>query len=242
MFGLVLVFLVGLITFTYITVIHFGKLKTMEEYERIKYGRMKLKFFSKIVLKSIGVKLKVTYEDKKYFQEVLKNSKIVFISNHTSNFDIPVLMEGLETDIGFIAKQEMENWFFYGKWMKMSGSVFLNRKNSREGIKGIKKAVELVKKGHPMIIFPQGQRKDNFIENEFKKGSFKLVSDVGEVVVPLVLKGVNNIQKAKGKKIYFMKEVELVICSPIDTRKLSEEEKKNLNIIVENKIREIYNS
>lgn len=241
MFGLIWASIVGLISFTYITVVHFPKLKTMEESERIKYGRGKLKVFSKNVLKSIGVKVRVKYEDENSFEEAVKNSKVVFISNHTSNFDIPVLMEGIKVDIGFIAKQEMETWPFYGKWMKMSGSVFLNRENPREGIKGIKRAVELVKKGHPIIIFPQGQRKDNFGEKEFKKGSFKLVSDVGEVVIPIVLKGVNEIQKAKGKKVFWGKEVELVVCSPIDTRKLSEEENKNLNVIVENKIREIYN-
>lgn len=242
MFGLIWTFIVGLISFTYITVLYFSRLKGMEEFKRIKYGREKLKVFSKRVLKSIGVKIKVKYEDKSAFEKATKTGRVVFIANHTSNFDIPVLMEGLETDIGFIAKEEMEKWPFYGKWMKMSGSIFLNRENPREGIKGIKRAVELVRKGHPVVIFPQGQRKDCFENSEFKKGSFKLASDVGEVVIPIVLKKVNEIQKARGKKIFFGKEVEIVICSPIDIRDLSEEEKKNLNVVIENKIREIYNS
>ncbi|MGL5122649.1 MAG: lysophospholipid acyltransferase family protein [Fusobacteriaceae bacterium] len=241
MLGIIFVIVIGFLIFTFITIFYFKKISKMNEYDRIKCAREKLKMLGNIVLKSIGTKVITIYEDEEDFRALDSKEGIVFVSNHTSNFDIPVLNVAIPLDIGFVAKKEMESWVFYGKWMKLSGTVFLERENPRKGIEGINKAIEIIKKGHPLVIFPQGKRKESFEENEFKKGSFKLAISSEGVIVPVVVKGVSKIQSPAGKRVNFNKEVTVYIGKSIKTKELSKEELKNLNEVVEQKIRIIFN-
>ncbi|MGL6063522.1 MAG: lysophospholipid acyltransferase family protein [Fusobacteriaceae bacterium] len=241
MFGLILVTIVGFLTFTFITIFCFSKISKMNEYDGIKYAREKLKMLANLVLKAIGTEIITVYEDEEDFRALDSGKGVVFISNHASNFDIPVLTIAIPLDIGFVAKKEMESWIFYGKWMKASGTVFLERKNPRKGIEGINKAIEIIKKGHPLVIFPQGKRKASFGKEEFKKGSFKLAISSEGIIVPIVLKGTSKIQASRGKMVYFNKKVTVHIGKSIKTKELSKEELKNLNVVVEEKIRLIFN-
>lgn len=240
MLGLVLVIVTGLSTFIYITLLYSKKADSMEEYERIKYSRKKLKIFSKNLVKAINADVEVIYEDKKAVDELDERDGIVFIANHSSNLDIPILISSIPMDIGFVAKKEMENWPFYSQWMKRGGSVFLDRDNPREGIKGIKQAVEIVKKGHPILIFPQGRRQIGIEKGDFKKGSFKLAIDSKGVVVPITLVGCDEIQKPNSKWIFRNKKVKMIIGKPIKVYELTEVEIKNLNKDVEESIIRAY--
>lgn len=242
MLGAILVVIVGGLSFLYITLFHFKKMDSFQEYERIKFGREKLKWFCKQTLKSVGAEVEVIYRNQKMFENINYEKGVVFIANHISNFDIPVLMSGIPVDIGFVAKKEMEKWPLYSKWMKKSGSVFLDRENPREGIKGIKKAVELVKKGHSIVIFPQGKRQMGIEEGNFKKGSFKLALDSGGIIVPVTIVGSQEIQKPFSKWIHLGKKVKIIIGVPIVLSELTEVELKNIHKDVEKQVIDSYNS
>lgn len=240
MIGLLIALPTLFINFIYITVLYLRKAKKIEGSGGVKYARKKLQIVSKNLLRSILVKVDVEYEDKEKFMSLDSRDGIVFVSNHSSNFDIPILMENIPIDVGFVAKKEMETWPFFGIWMKLSRSVFLDRNNPREGIKAIKKAVETVKSGHPMFIFPQGTRTQGFGPGQFKKGSFKLVTEVNGYVVPVALKGSDSIQSSKGAAIKINKKIRVMIGRPIKLTDLSEEELKRINEILEDKVREMY--
>lgn len=242
MIGLILVFFAGLLSFSYITVFHLPKIKRQNPCYGVKNAREKLEIVAKWFLRVIGLKLEVFYEDEEAFKSMDKDRGIVFVSNHSSNFDIPILIESIPIDVGFVAKKEMETWPFFGTWMKYSGCAFLNRKNPREGIKDIKKAVSIVKEGHPLFIFPQGTRKSGFGNNEFKKGSFKLVTEANGYVVPVTMKGSDTIQKPGAKRIIMGRRVIVHIGTPIKVYELNEEDLKNLNQIIEGKIKNIYDN
>lgn len=244
MLGTIWLVITGFISFSYITLRYLKKVREMEkvdEFEAVKFAREKLKIFTDSNLFALNIKLKVTYEDKEAFDKVDPRRGVVFISNHMSNLDIPVLMKAIPTDIGFIAKKEMADWPFYGTWMPLGKSVFLDRENPREGIKAIKKGIETVKEGHPMVIFPQGNRTVGFGEGEFKKGSFKLATESEGFVVPVTIIGTDEIQKPGEKVSRRGKEVTVHIGKPIFVPDLSEEEIKTLYKRVEDIIRVEYN-
>lgn len=236
MLGAGLVLVVGGLSFIYITLLYLKKMDSFQEYDKIKFGRQKLKWLCNQILKSIGTEIEVIYIDSKGFEKIDCEKGIVFVANHASNFDIPILVKGLPVDIGFVAKKEMEKWPLYSQWMKKSGSVFLDRENPREGIKGIKKAVELIKKGHSMVIFPQGKRKIGIEEGDFKKGSFKLALDSEGIVVPVAVIGSEKIQKPLSKKVEMRKKVKIVIGAPIVLSDLTELQLKNIHTDVENQV------
>ncbi len=173
MLGLILASSTGFFLFIFISIFYLPRIHFLSERKRVEYSRRKLKWLSKMVLGSLNVKLRVKYKNRRAINSLDKTKGIIFVCNHQSNLDIPAIVTALHMDVGFVAKHEMKSWPFFGTWMKKSNCVFLNRENPREGIKDMKKAVELIKKGYPTVIFPEGERTINGNVLSFKKGSFK---------------------------------------------------------------------
>lgn len=236
MLGLILASLTGFFLFSFISIAYLPKLRTMEERAGVEYARKKLKWLSEQILKSLDVKLDIKYKNREAIDSLDKKEGVIFVCNHQSNLDIPAIVTALHMDVGFVAKHEMKRWPFFGTWMKKSNCVFLNRENPREGIKDIKKAVELIKKGYPTVIFPEGERSLTGKILNFKKGSFKLATETNGVIVPLTLKGTYDIQPRGTLKMARGKKVTLVVDEPIFVKNLSKDEEKVLATIVRDKI------
>ena len=236
MLGLILASLTGFFLFSFISIAYLPKIRTMEERAGVEYARKKLKWLSEQILKSLDVKLDIKYKNREVIDSLDKKEGVIFVCNHQSNLDIPAIVTALHMDVGFVAKHEMKRWPFFGTWMKKSNCVFLNRENPREGIKDIKKAVELIKKGYPTVIFPEGERSLTGKILNFKKGSFKLATETNGVIVPLTLKGTYDIQPRGTLKMARGKKVTLVVDEPIFVKNLSKDEEKILATIVRDKI------
>lgn len=236
MLGLILASLTGFFLFSFISIAYLPKIRTMEERAGVEYARKKLKWLSKQILKSLDVKLDIKYKNREAIDSLDKKEGVIFVCNHQSNLDIPAIVTALHMDVGFVAKHEMKRWPFFGTWMKKSNCVFLNRENPREGIKDIKKAVELIKKGYPTVIFPEGERSLTGKILNFKKGSFKLATETNGIIVPLTLKGTYDIQPRGTLKMARGKKVTLIVDEPIFVKNLSKDEEKVLATTVRDKI------
>lgn len=236
MLGLILASLTGFFLFSFISIAYLPKIRTMEERAGVEYARKKLKWLSEQILKSLDVKLNIKYKNREAIDSLDKKEGVIFVCNHQSNLDIPAIVTALHMDVGFVAKHEMKRWPFFGTWMKKSNCVFLNRENPREGIKDIKKAVELIKEGYPTVIFPEGERSLTGKILNFKKGSFKLATETNGIIVPLTLKGTYDIQPRGTLKMARGKKVTLVVDEPIFVKNLSKDEEKVLATTVRDKI------
>ena len=92
-------------------------------------------------------------------KNVHKNERYVFIANHQSDFDIPVLYEGLFPNLSFIAKKELFMLPFFGWGMAAVGHIWIDRKNARKARKSITRAVNRLKRNHvSLVLFPEGTR------------------------------------------------------------------------------------
>lgn len=236
MLGLILASLTGFFLFSFISIAYLPKIRTMGERAGVEYARKKLKWLSKQILKSLDVKLDIKYKNREAIDSLDKKEGVIFVCNHQSNLDIPAIVTALHMDVGFVAKHEMKRWPFFGTWMKKSNCVFLNRENPREGIKDIKKAVELIKEGYPTVIFPEGERSLTGKILNFKKGSFKLATETNGIIVPLTLKGTYDIQPRGTLKMARGKKVTLIVDEPIFVKNLSKDEEKVLATTVRDKI------
>ena len=236
MLGLILASLTGFFLFSFISIAYLPKIRTMEERAGVEYARKKLKWLSEQILKSLDVKLDIKYKNREAIDSLDKKEGVIFVCNHQSNLDIPAIVTALHMDVGFVAKHEMKRWPFFGTWMKKSNCVFLNRENPREGIKDIKKAVELIKEGYPTVIFPEGERSLTGKILNFKKGSFKLATETNGIIVPLTLKGTYDIQPRGTLKMARGKKVTLIVDEPIFVKNLSKDEEKVLATTVRDKI------
>lgn len=240
MLGMILAAGTGLLLFIYISILYLPIIAMKDERTGVKLARKKLRWLSRIVLKSLGVKLRVIYKNRKNINALEREKGIIFVCNHQSNLDIPVIVSALHIDVGFVAKKEMKSWPFFNIWMKRSKCVFSNRENPREGIKDIKEAVKVVKDGYPIVIFPEGERTLDGEILRFKKGSFKLATETNGIIVPLTLKGTFDIQKRGEWKMKRNQLVTIIVGEPIYVDSLSNDEIKELSTKVREVIEENY--
>lgn len=240
MLGMILAVGSGLLLFIYISIVYLPLIALKDEKTGVRLARRKLRWLSKLVLKSLNVKLRVIYKNRKNINILEREKGIIYVCNHQSNLDIPTIVSALHMDVGFVAKKEMKSWPFFNIWMKRSKCVFLNRENPREGIKDIKEAVKVIKDGYPIVIFPEGERTLDGEILRFKKGSFKLATETNGIIVPLTLKGTFNIQKRGEWRMKRGQLVTLVVDEPIYVDSLSKDEVKDLSTRVREIIEKNY--
>ena len=91
-------------------------------------------------------------------ENIPQDTAVVLIGNHQSYLDIPVLMGYVNKPIAFIAKSEILKVPVLSKAMKLMQCTFLVRTDMKQSVKAMAEAVETIKKGYSMVIFPEGTR------------------------------------------------------------------------------------
>ena len=108
-------------------------------------------------------------------ENVPKDEPVLYIGNHRSYFDILITYVRVPRPTGYIAKREMLKWPLLVSWMKNLHCLFLDRNDVKQGLKIILTAIEKIKSGISICIFPEGTRnKENHTFMEFHEGSFKI--------------------------------------------------------------------
>ena len=107
----------------------------------------------RFILWVAGVKLTVIGEE-----NVPTDTPVLYIGNHRSFFDVPITYPRCPIRTGYIAKKEMEKVPLLSTWMKRLHCLFLDRKDIKQGLKTILAAIEKVKSGISICIFPEGTR------------------------------------------------------------------------------------
>ncbi len=166
--------------------------------------------------------------------------KVCFISNHQSYFDIPLIFGHLPTMPGFVAKIEVKKVPLLNFWTMAIGSVFIDRKSTRAAIESIRRGVEYIEEGHPLVIFPEGTRSRGTAMNSFKTGSLKLAFRSKAVIVPLTVQNTFKAFEETGR--VRGADITLTVHPPIRTETMDEEEKKQLTSVLEEKIRSGFSS
>ncbi|WP_404988834.1 lysophospholipid acyltransferase family protein [Clostridium culturomicium] len=158
-------------------------------------------------------------------KENLIEETCLYVANHQSMLDIPLIMANVNHTIGAMAKKEMSKVIVFSYWMEELGSVYIDREDAREGLKAILKGVENLKNGRSMLIFPEGTRNRGGETAEFKKGSLKLATKANVPVIPITVDGAyKGLEGPEGDL-----KARMVIHKPIYTKDLTKEEKANLS-------------
>jgi len=151
----------------------------------------------------------------KGLENIPKDRAVLFVGNHQSNFDIPILLGHIDTPKGFIAKVELAKFPFISTWMPMMNCVFMDRNDMRQSAKAIMQGIKNLKNGYSMVVFPEGTRTDDGVLLEFKPGALKLATKSGAPIVPITINGSKEIMK-KGQKVIRPAHVEIIIDKPIE--------------------------
>jgi 1-acyl-sn-glycerol-3-phosphate acyltransferase len=114
---------------------------------------------------------------------------VIFMSNHESQLDPPVLISALPVPAVYIAKQELKYVPFIGWACWAAGVIFIDRRDRERAVKSIHAAAQQIRGGKNVVIFPEGTRSRTGRMLPFKKGGFALALDAGVPIVPMATVG-----------------------------------------------------
>ncbi|PIP37664.1 MAG: 1-acyl-sn-glycerol-3-phosphate acyltransferase [Desulfobacterales bacterium CG23_combo_of_CG06-09_8_20_14_all_52_9] len=168
------------------------------------------------------------------FSNIDPNKSYIFMANHQSNFDIPVLLAHLKVQFRWLAKAELFKIPVFGRAMRKAGYISIDRSDRKSAFLSLKRAAQTIRDGASVLIFPEGTRSRDGRISPFKKGGFVLATEAGVPIVPVILFGTWSIMSKEGLTIR-PGSVVLQVLPPVETRNFS---RKNKDALLE-KIRDI---
>lgn len=189
----------------------------------------------RIILVLAGVKTTFIGEE-----NVPKDNPVLYVGNHRSYFDIVITYPRVPRPTGYIAKKEMEKVPLLNVWMRNLHCLFLDRKDVKAGMKTILEAIDLVKNGKSICIFPEGTRnKEPDTLLPFHEGSFKIAAKAGCPIIPMTINNSSAVFEDQFPKI---RKAHVVVeyGKPIYINELPKEQRKQLAPYVQNIISETY--
>jgi 1-acyl-sn-glycerol-3-phosphate acyltransferase len=150
----------------------------------------------------------------------------IFVSNHQSIYDIPVIFSSLPYQLRIIAKESLGSFPFLGWHLRRTGHLLVDRRNpDRSGI--LRRWKALVDQGLSLIIFPEGTRSQDGRVGIFKAGSFLLAIEAQLPIVPLSVDGTRRVMR-KSELTTRPGHATLVVHAPIETTGLDASDARNL--------------
>ncbi len=149
----------------------------------------------------------------------------VFMSNHQSHFDVLAVVAALpDFQLRWVAKRELTRVPVFGWALRHSDHIIIDRSNHREAMSTLRGAVDKMRQGLSVIIFPEGTRgPGDGTLLPFKKGGFVLAKEAGIPIVPIVVQGSAEVLSRHGLEIRGG-AVEVLVGEPIAVAGLERDE------------------
>ncbi|HVT62433.1 MAG TPA: lysophospholipid acyltransferase family protein [Legionellaceae bacterium] len=158
-----------------------------------------------------------------------KGKATILMCNHTSLLDIPISLQAFPNlPIRMLAKKELSRIPIMGGGMLAAEFPFIDRKNRHQAINDLAKVKALLESGIVMWIAPEGTRSTNGTLGVFKKGGFITAIKTGATIIPIIIKGANQILPARSKQFQLDQKAEIHIGKPIDAAHYDLEHKEQL--------------
>jgi 1-acyl-sn-glycerol-3-phosphate acyltransferase len=147
----------------------------------------------------------------------------VVISNHSSHFDGPTLILSLPHPLYFVIKRELARIPLWGWAVVRLGFIAVDRDRSERARAQMQAAVDAIRAGRRVLIFPEGTRAPDDGMLPFKKGGFHLAVDAGVPIVPVAVNRSRQVLP-KGQASPTAGTIEVVVGQPIPTAGLGHED------------------
>lgn len=161
-----------------------------------------------LVLRMAGITLSTTGE------QHVPSSSCVYVCNHASLFDIPILIAGIHDDIRIMYKRELRKIPFFGWVLAASPFIPVDRADPRNAMESIERATTAIREGSSVVIFAEGTRSPDGTLGAFKRGAFVLAARAQRPIVPVAIVGSSAILPSKTSRIT-PGHVELVVHEAI---------------------------
>ncbi len=142
-------------------------------------------------VKAAGIVVEITGRD-----NIPMGRSCIFMSNHVSNLDPPVILPVLPGRSAVLLKRELMNIPILGTAMRMAKFVPVDRGGRMESAQAsVSAAAEALRSGLHILVYPEGTRSRNGRLAPFKKGPFFLAQQTGAPIVPMVVTGTERMME-----------------------------------------------
>jgi 1-acyl-sn-glycerol-3-phosphate acyltransferase len=173
------------------------------------------RLWSRMILATAGATVKV-----EGLERIDTSKPKVYVVNHLSAFDIPVLYTYLRFQFRILAKKELFRYPFMGWHLRRSGQIPVVLENPKASVRSLNLAVAAIRKGNSLVIFPEGGRSPDGQLHAFMGGAFYAAVKAQVDVVPIALVGTYEMLKMNS---YHIKPgpVQMIVGQPISTAGMS---------------------
>jgi 1-acyl-sn-glycerol-3-phosphate acyltransferase len=170
------------------------------------------RIWAQLILWTSGIRVRVTG-----LENIQSGIPYVLCANHQSHMDTPILLAALPFQFRFTPKKQLFRYPFLGWHLRRSGHVPIDRENPHAAVKSLREAADTIRKGSPVVIFPEGGTSRDGNIKPFKGGGFMLASRSEAKVVPVTIRGSRSVLEPK---TYHVRsgDVEVIVGKPLDSQ------------------------
>ena len=162
-----------------------------------------------------GARIQLTVEGA---EKVPLDRAFVYMSNHQSHIDIPVLYAAVPSpSLRMVAKTELFRIPGFGRAMRTAEFVEVDRGDRERAVDSLRRAAATLESGVSVWIAPEGHRSRDGALGPLKKGGFHLARDTGTAIVPVALSGTRNVLPPDTTRMSHDVPVRAVFGAPIET-------------------------
>jgi 1-acyl-sn-glycerol-3-phosphate acyltransferase len=159
-------------------------------------GNISLLYRVAMWVTNAGVRAAGIRIDIRGFENIPVGRSCIFMSNHVSNLDPPVMIPLLPGRSSVLLKKELMNIPILGRAMRMAKFVPVERGSRRDAAKAsVEAAAEALRSGLHIVVYPEGTRSPDGRLSAFKKGPFFLAQETQAPIVPIALSGTQSMMR-----------------------------------------------
>lgn len=192
------------------------------------------RFWSRMLLRTAGVRVIAEGLDR-----LPRDSAFVFVSNHLSLADTPLMAGWLPTSFRFLAKDSLMKVPIIGGHLRRGGHIPVERDDARAAVRSLARAEKLLRDAKVSImIFAEGTRSAGGALQAFKAGAAHLAIKSGAPVVPLAVHGTADVMP-KGHKLLRPGVIRLLAGEPIPTAGLKPQDRDSFTAGLQDRVAEL---
>jgi 1-acyl-sn-glycerol-3-phosphate acyltransferase len=182
-----------------------------------------IRFWGRTIIRAAGIELRSDG-----LERIRSDQRYILVANHYSYLDIPCLFASIpQQPIRFMAKKSLFSIPIFGWALSRAGFIPIDRKDRRTAVKSFELAVQRIRKGNTIVVFPEEGRTRVREMREFQRGGFLLAIRSELPIVPIAIDSTFDILPVGSSRVK-PGPVTIRVGAPIATSGLSVRDKQRL--------------